>query len=218
MYCWICCAVAPTPYLRSALMISSAGSQASALPSSGTAWPAAFMLVLNWSTTVLACPVRVPGDSRNCELGKYSWPGSALPRPCICLKDSLPLLVMTGRPDMPSCCRPDKTVVSGVPVVHMKIACGLAALILASLVVTLTAVGSKVWWLTMLTAPSVFAAALLMLSHPSWPEESVEVMAATCDQPFALAKLMNASVWLVVEFDAEYTELPTAGWSPGDRS
>ena len=60
--------------------------------------------------------------------------------------------------------------------------------------VTLTSVGAKVWWLTIVTAPPLPAAAFWMLFQPSWPEESVEVMAATRFHPLALAKLMNALV------------------------
>ena len=49
-------------------------------------------------------------------------------------------------------------------------------------------------------------------------EESVELMTPTFFHPFDAAKLMNAWVWLVVEFDEEKTKLPGFGWSPGDKS
>src|ERR1700761_4501873 len=110
--------------------------------------------------------------------GKYSCAGRSLDRLLSSLNEALPLVVMVGRLDRPSDCIPLSTVVSGVPVVQMNTACGLAALILDSWVVTLPAVGSKVWWLTIVALPPLPAPAFWMFAQPSWPEESVEVIAA----------------------------------------
>src|ERR1700759_1885431 len=163
------------------------------------------MAASNAWTWVLVCPVRWLGPTMNGAPGKYSWAGRSVARLLSSLNEALPLGVSVGMLARPSDCIPLSTVVSGGPVVQMNRACGLAALILDSWVVTLTSDGSKVWWLTPLTAPPLPAAAFWMFSQPSWPEESVEVMAATRVQPLLLTKLMNALVWLTVEFDVEYT-------------
>src|ERR1700744_2280312 len=159
----------------------------------------------NACTCALVCPVRCDGPTMNGAPGKYSCDGRSPDRLLSSFSEALPLVVRVGRLDRPSDCIPLSTVVRGVPVVQMNRACGLAALILDSWVVTLTSDGSKVWWLTTLTAPPLPAAACWMFSHPSGPEESVEVMAATRVQPLLLTKLMKALVWLTVEFDVEYT-------------
>ena len=54
-----------------------------------------------------------------------------------------------------------------------------------------------------MTAPLLPATAAWMFVQPSCPEPSVEVIAAIRFQPLCSAKVTNARVWLVVEFEAE---------------